>query len=59
MATPIDPRYTDLRTVTRYIERGAIQQKDYDRYVSEIPDVADKAVPVETQQESESTGAED
>lgn len=59
MATPIDPRYTDLRTATRYIERGAIQQKDYERYLSELPDVAEQAAPVETQLETESTDAED
>lgn len=58
MATPIDPRYIDLRTASRYIERGELKQKDYERYLSELPDAAEKAAPVETRQEAEATGDE-
>jgi hypothetical protein len=48
MADSADPKYLDKRTAERYLRSGQLDEKAYDRHVKSLPDVADKAVPVET-----------
>jgi hypothetical protein len=45
MAT-IDIRYADKRTVERYIKAGKIDEKEFEKHVKALPDLADKAQPV-------------
>ena len=46
MAT-IDLRYADKRTVERYIKFGKMDEKEYEKHIKGLPDLADKAAPVE------------
>ena len=45
---PLDPKKADKRTAERYMRNGRLDEKDYRKQVEELPDVADKAAPVET-----------
>jgi hypothetical protein len=45
---PLDPKNADKRTAERYMRSGRLDEKDYRKQVEELPDVADKAAPVET-----------
>lgn len=38
----IDERLVDKRVHERNIRRGAIDRKDYEKYLKDLPDVADK-----------------
>jgi hypothetical protein len=48
MADTADPKYLDKRTADRYLRSGQLDDKAYERHLKGLPDVADKAVPVET-----------
>ena len=43
-----DIKHVDRRTVDRYIARGAIADRDHEKYLKSLPDVADKAESVVT-----------
>ena len=53
MADTLDPKHIDKRTAERYLRSGQIDEKTYERYVKGLPDVADKAQPVETSMQAE------
>ncbi len=42
-----DLRFWDVRTIERRIRRGLIPRKDYDKHLKSLPDIADKAAPLE------------
>ena len=42
-----DLRFWDVRTIERRIRRGLVGRKDYDKHLKSLPDVADKAAPIE------------
>jgi hypothetical protein len=42
-----DPRLFDRRIVERYIRRGLITRKDYERYLKGLDDAAGKLMPPE------------
>jgi hypothetical protein len=44
----LDPRYTDKRTIDRYIKTGMIDEKEYEKHVKNLPDVAEKGMAVES-----------
>jgi hypothetical protein len=48
MSEPMDPKFLDKRTRDRYLQKGALDDKALDRFLKSLPDVADKAAPVET-----------
>ncbi|QSQ24548.1 hypothetical protein JY651_06245 [Pyxidicoccus parkwayensis] len=48
MADSADPKYLDKRTAERYLRSGHLDEKAYDRHLKGLPDVAEKAVPIET-----------
>ncbi|NMO17028.1 hypothetical protein HPC49_30245 [Pyxidicoccus fallax] len=48
MADSADPKYLDKRTAERYLRSGQLDDKAYERHIKGLPDVAEKAVPVET-----------
>ena len=48
MADTVDPKYLDKRTAERYLRNGQLDDKAYERHLKGLPDVADKAAPVET-----------
>jgi len=43
-----DPRFIDRRTLERYLRNGQVDEKEYERYLKNLPDAADKAASVET-----------
>lgn len=47
MASSLDPKYTDKRTVERYLRSGVVDEKEYDKYLKSLPDLAENALPVE------------
>jgi hypothetical protein len=48
-----DPRFWDVRTIDRRIRRGQVGRKDYEKHLKSLPDVADKAAPIELSDEPE------
>jgi hypothetical protein len=44
----LDPRYTDKRTIDRYIKTGMIDEKEYEKHVKNLPDVSEKGMAVES-----------
>jgi hypothetical protein len=59
MAETLENKLIDQRVVQRYIRKGQLDAKDYERYLKSLPDVADQAVPVESEVEHVETGDED
>ena len=48
MSESIDPRHLDKRTAERYIRTGQLDEKVWEKHLKSLPDLADKASPVET-----------
>lgn len=48
MSESIDPKHLDKRTAERYIQSGLLDEKVWDKYLKSLPDVAEKAAPVES-----------
>jgi len=48
MADALDPKLVDKRTAERYLREGLLDQKAYERLLKSLPDVAEKAQPVQT-----------
>ncbi|MBN8227123.1 hypothetical protein JYK02_06315 [Corallococcus macrosporus] len=48
MAEGINPKHLDKRTAERYQRSGQVDEDAYKKHLEELPDVADKAVPIET-----------
>jgi len=46
--TDIDPKTLDRRLAARLVRRGIITEKELERSVKQLPDMADKAEPVAT-----------
>ena len=46
MSDEIDHKLIDKRVVQRYIRRGRLDEKDYERHLKSLPDLLDQAVPV-------------
>jgi hypothetical protein len=42
-------KHFDIRTVARYVARGAITDKDLEKQLKSLPDVADKGEPTPTE----------
>jgi hypothetical protein len=49
----IENRNVDKRVVTRYLRKGIVDEKDYEKHMKGLPDLADQAVPVEASIEGE------
>jgi hypothetical protein len=37
----------DKRTIERHIKLGVVEEKEHEKFLKSLPDVADKAMPVE------------
>jgi hypothetical protein len=48
MANTTEPKHLDKRTAERYLRNGELDEKTWQRHLESLPDLADKAVPVET-----------
>ncbi len=48
MSETIDPRMLDKRTAERYIITGLLDEKVWEKHLKSLPDLAEKAAPVES-----------
>jgi len=48
----------DVRVTNRHIREGVITKKEYDKYLSELPDVEDKSEPLIIEDEDGKTDGE-
>lgn len=46
-------KVVDRRTVARYLRKGIVDEKDYEKFLKSLPDLADQALPVEAAMEGE------
>lgn len=53
MPDQFENRTVDKRVVHRYVKKGVIDEKDHEKYVKALPDLAEKAAPVEASIEGE------
>jgi hypothetical protein len=47
--TDIENKLIDKRVVRRYVEKGRLEEKDYEAHLKKLPDLADQAVAVESE----------
>jgi hypothetical protein len=59
MATDIDLTQLDRRLVERLVKKGQLSDKEWDKYLKTLPDLADQAEAMETRFESLSGEDED
>jgi hypothetical protein len=52
MADPIDPRLLDKRVSHRYLRKGRLDEREYQRHLEALPDLADQAEDVESEFQS-------
>ena len=53
MADPHDTKTLDKRVVHRYVRKGIVDDKEYEKHLKNLPDLADEAAPVEASIEGE------
>ncbi|WP_208723149.1 hypothetical protein [Corallococcus llansteffanensis] len=53
MADGINPKHTDKRTAERYQRGGQVEEDAFKKHLADLPDVADKGVPIETQMDGD------
>ncbi|HEY6005707.1 MAG TPA: hypothetical protein VIV57_22695 [Anaeromyxobacter sp.] len=54
-----DDRILDKRVVHRYVRKGTVDEKEYEKHIKNLPDLADRAAPVEASIEGEDLDDED
>jgi hypothetical protein len=52
MPEDIDLKLVDKRVVARYLEKGRLDEKDYEKHLMSLPDLAEEAVPIESDLEA-------
>lgn len=52
----IDSKLVDKRVVHRYLKKGLVDEKEYEQLLKKLPDLADEAVPVESEIEPFESG---
>jgi len=53
MADPIETKLVDKRVAHRYVRKGLLDEKDYEKHLKSLPDLADQALTVEASMEGE------
>jgi hypothetical protein len=59
MTDPHETKTIDKRVVHRYVRKGIVDEKEYDKHLKNLPDLADKAAPVEASIEGEELDDDD
>ncbi len=59
MADPFENKLIDKRVVHRYVRRGVVDEKDYEKHLKALPDLAEQAIPVEASIEGDELDDED
>jgi hypothetical protein len=53
MADSIENKHVDKRVALRYVRKGVVEEKDYEKYLKSLPDLADQALTVEASMEGD------
>jgi hypothetical protein len=53
MADQLENKVVDKRVAQRYVRKGVVDEKDYEKHIKGLPDLADQAAPVEASIEGE------
>lgn len=53
MADQPENKLVDKRVAHRYVRKGVLDEKDYEKHMKGLPDLADQAAPVEASIEGE------
>jgi hypothetical protein len=53
MADQFENRHIDKRVAHRYLKKAVIDEKDYEKHIKSLPDLADQAVAIESAMEGE------
>jgi hypothetical protein len=48
MADEIDRKLLDKRVAHRYLKKGRLDEKEYEKHLKSLPDLADQAIPIES-----------
>ena len=51
--TDFENKLVDKRVVHRYVEKGLVDEKEFEQHLRKLPDLADQAVEVESEIEEE------
>lgn len=49
MADAIDTRLLDKRVAPRYLKKGRLDEKDWQKHIQALPDLSDRAMEVESE----------
>jgi hypothetical protein len=53
MADAPDQKLLDKRVAHRYVRKGRLDEKEWEKHIKSLPDLADQAVPVESEFDGE------
>jgi hypothetical protein len=53
MADQPENKLVDKRVASRYVRKGVLDEKDYDKHLKTLPDLADQAMPIEVSMDSD------
>lgn len=53
MSDSPENKLVDRRVAHRYVRKGVLDEKDYDRHLKSLPDLADLAMPIEASLDGE------
>jgi len=59
MADPIEAKLIDKRVAHRYVRKGILDEKDWDKHVKGLPDLAEKALPLEAEMDGDELDDDD
>jgi hypothetical protein len=59
MADQFENKQIDKRVVQRYLKKGVVDEKEYDRLQKGLPDLAEQAMPIEASIEAEDVEEDD
>ncbi len=59
MAETLDPKLIDKRIAERNLRKGLLDEKTYERHIKGLPDLAEKAAPIESTMSDEDEDFED
>lgn len=48
MPDDIDRKLVDKRVAQRYLKKGRLDEKDYEKHIKSLPDLAEQAIPIES-----------
>ncbi len=48
MADPFETKLIDKRVAHRYLKKGRLDEKEWEKHLKALPDLADQAVPIES-----------